>query len=148
MSRIGRKPITVPAGVEVKVDGANVVTLPYPYFPTDLHPQFAALLCFTRGGGVIKEKIFPSRFAYAYELSKMGAKIRREDNVAYIFPSQMHGADIDATDLRAGASLICAALGANGKSTIKNVNYIVRGYEDIVSKIALIGGKINLIKGD
>ena len=130
------------------LNGARVVTLPYPFFPTDLHPQFAALLCFTRDGGVIKEEVFPSRFAYVYELMKMGAKISREDNVAYIFPSQMHGADIDATDLRAGASLICAALGANGKSTIKNVNYIVRGYQDITTKVSLIGGKINLIKGD
>ena len=146
--KIENKGDMVRVTVSKTLDGTSVVTLPYPGFPTDLHPQFAALLCFTRSGGIIKEEIFPSRFAYVNELKKMGAKISREESTAHIFPSQIYGADIDATDLRAGASLVCAALGANGKSTIKNVNYIVRGYQDITSKVSLIGGKIKLIKGD
>ena len=134
--------------VNKKLFGADVVTSPYPLFPTDLHPQFASLLCFTENGGIIKEQIFPTRFAYVNELSKMGAKIEQEGNVAKILPKKLYGATLDATDLRAGASLICASLGADGQSTINNVNYIVRGYENIVSKVSSIGGKIKLLKGE
>ena len=131
-----------------KIVGADVVTAPYPMFPTDFHPQFASLLCFAQGGGVITDTVFPTRFAYVNELCKMGAKIEKIGNSAYITPSLLHGAEIDATDLRAGASLVLAGLGADGQSTINNVNYIVRGYENIVEKLANIGGKIKLIKGD
>ncbi len=128
--------------------GADIVTAPYPLFPTDLHPQFASLLCFSKNGGIIKEEIFPTRFAYVNELQKMGAEIKREDNVAKILPKMLHSACIDATDLRAGAALVCASLGACGQSTINNVNYIVRGYEDIVGKVTSLGGKIKLLKGE
>ncbi len=130
------------------IKGRNVVTSPYPHFPTDLHPQFAALLCYAKGGGSIKELVFPTRFAYVKELEKMGACIKRQGDTVYIKDAQLKGAKLDATDLRAGAALVAAALGAEGKSEINNVNYIVRGYESIVDKIANIGGKINLIKGD
>ena len=130
------------------INGADVVTSPYPCFPTDLHPQFAALLCYANGGGSIKELVFPTRFAYVKELEKMGACIKRHGNTVYIRDADLKGAMLDATDLRAGAALVAAALGAEGKSEINNVNYIVRGYENIVEKIANIGGKIKLIKGD
>ena len=130
------------------ISGANIITSPYPHFPTDLHPQFAALLCFAKGGGSITELVFPTRFAYVQELEKMGALIKRHDNTVYITDTKLKGAVTDATDLRAGAALVAAALGAEGKSEINNVNYIVRGYESIVDKIANIGGKIKLIKGD
>ena len=96
----------------------------------------------------IKDTIFPSRFAYVPELVKMGAKITRTDNTVFIEKSFLHGASLDATDLRAGAALVAASLGAEGRSEINNVNYIVRGYENIVEKIANIGGKIKLIKGE
>lgn len=138
--------------VRVKVNsqpsGANIITAPYPLFPTDLHPQFASLLCFSKNGGIIKEEIFPTRFAYVNELQKMGAKIDRVGNLAKISPRKLSASTVDATDLRAGAALICASLGANGQSTINNVNYIVRGYEDIVGKITSLGGKIKLLKGE
>ncbi|MBQ8545921.1 MAG: UDP-N-acetylglucosamine 1-carboxyvinyltransferase [Clostridia bacterium] len=128
--------------------GASIETAPYPLFPTDLHPQFSSLLCFTKDGGEIKESIFPTRFAYAYELEKMGAKIKREDNVVKINPSNLSPASLDATDLRAGAALVCASLGTNGTSRINNVNYIVRGYENLVGKVSSLGGKIKLLKGE
>ena len=128
--------------------GANVITAPYPGFPTDLHPQFAALLCFSSGGGTIKDVVFSNRFAYVNELQKMGASIKRVENTVFIDKSVLFGAQLDATDLRAGAALIAAALGAHGESEINNVNYIVRGYESIVDKIAAIGGKIKLVKGE
>ena len=130
------------------VNGVCVTTSPYPGFPTDLHPQFAALLCFSRGAGAITEEVFPTRFAYVDELQKMGASIVKQHNTVYIKQSKMRAASLDATDLRAGAALTIAALGACGVSTINNVKYIVRGYEDFVEKIANIGGKIKLIKGE
>ncbi len=131
-----------------QLSGMTVETNPYPLFPTDLHPQFASLLCFTDSGGVVKENIFPTRFAYVNELIKMGANIKNYKNIAFVKPSKLHSNSLDATDLRAGAALICASLGAEGVSTINNVNYIVRGYEDIVGKIISLGGKIKLLKGE
>ena len=131
-----------------KPRGISVKTAPYPGFPTDLHPQFSALLCYCDGGGSVEEKIFPGRFAYASELLKMGASIERFDNTIKINKSKLRGAVLDATDLRAGAALVVAALGAEGVSTINNVNYIVRGYEDIVPKLASVGGNIKLMQGE
>ncbi len=125
-----------------KLTSTSVITAPYPAFPTDLHPQFSAMLCFCEGVGGVTETIFPNRFAYSYELEKMGAKIERIDNSIKIYGSSLYGATLDATDLRAGAALIVSALGATGKSEINNVNYIVRGYEDIVSKLSSVGAKI------
>ena len=131
-----------------RLSGARVVTAPYPFFPTDLHPQFAAMLCFTKDGGEVREEIFPSRFAYISELERMGANITKSNNVARVLPSELHAASTYATDLRAGAALVVGALGASGQSTINNVNYIVRGYEDLTGKISSLGGKIKLLKGE
>ncbi len=130
------------------LSGASITTAPYPLFPTDLHPQFASLLCFTKKGGIIKEGVFPTRFAYVNELEKMGACIKKIDNVVEITPKNLTPASLDATDLRAGAALVCATLATEGESTINNVNYIVRGYEDLVGKITSLGGKIKLLKGE
>ena len=134
--------------VSNKLKGVSIETNPYPLFPTDLHPQYASLLCFTENGGTIKENVFPTRFAYLNELLKAGAKFKRINDAVEIFPSELTPATLDATDLRAGAALVCAALATNGKSTINNVNYIVRGYESLVLKITSIGGKIKLLKGE
>ena len=131
-----------------EIFGTDVITAPYPLFPTDFHPQFASLLCFAEGGGCIRDDIFPTRFAYADELLKMGAKIKKVGNSVKIDKARLLGAATDATDLRAGAALVLASLGAFGQSTINNVNYIVRGYENIVDKLANSGGKIRLVKGD
>ena len=128
-----------------RVNGASVVTAPYPLFPTDIHPQFAALLCFANEGGQITDDVFPTRFAYVPELLKMGADIRQIGNSVIVSKSNMKCASLDATDLRAGAALALAAMGAEGISTISNVNYIVRGYESFTEKLANIGGRIKLI---
>ena len=120
----------------------SVFTAPYPDFPTDLHPQLSAMLCFCEGVSEITETIFPKRFAYLCELEKMGAKFEKIGNKVTIYQSSLHGAVLDATDLRAGAALIVASLGASGRSEINNVNYIVRGYEDIVPKLSSVGAKI------
>ena len=132
--------------VKEPVSGCSVTTAPYPLFPTDLHPQLSALLCFSENGGSICDEVFPTRFAYANELSKMNASITRIGNSVSVKPSHLIGSELDATDLRAGAALVLAGLGAQGSSKINNVNYIVRGYESLVDKIAAIGGKIKLIK--
>lgn len=129
-----------------EIIGADVETLPYPMFPTDLHPQFSALLSFANGGGSVCDNVFPTRFAYVDELKKMGAEIEMAGNKVFIKQAKLKGAVLDATDLRAGAALVLAGLGAEGQSTINNVEYIVRGYENMVDKIALIGGKIKLTK--
>ncbi len=131
-----------------KLAGTSVETNPYPLFPTDLHPQFAALLCFTKDGGSIKENVFPTRFAYVEELKKTGVRIQRLDSSVEILPSKLNPAVFDATDLRAGAALACLSLAIEGTSVINNVNYIVRGYESLVDKITSIGGKIKLLKGE
>ena len=124
------------------LNGTNITTAPYRGFPTDLHPQFSALLCYCKDGGSITETIFPGRFAYIPELQKMGAQIQRYKNTVKIQKSELYGATLDATDLRAGAALVAAALGAEGTSIINNVNYIVRGYDDLVSKLSSIGANI------
>ncbi len=125
--------------------GADVVTAPYPLFPTDMHPQFSALLCYSENGGSVKDDIFPTRFAYVNELKKLGANIDLIGNVAFVNNSEMKGTALDATDLRAGASLVAASLGAEGRSEINNVNFIVRGYENLVEKLSSLGGKIKLL---
>ena len=136
---------TVLARVDKKLKGVDVETNPYPLFPTDLQPQFSALLCFTNSGGEVIENIYKTRFAYVNELIKMGAEIELKNGVIRVFPSELKGSVVEATDLRAGAALITAALGSYGATEINNVKYIVRGYERITEKIASIGGKIKII---
>ena len=82
------------------------------------------------------------------ELQKMGACMKQGNGYIEVLPSKLHSATVNATDLRAGAALICAALATHGVSTINNVNYIVRGYEDLNNKISSLGGKIKLLKGE
>lgn len=134
--------------VDGKLKGGCVTTAPYPYFPTDLHPQFVAMLPFTERGGTVCEEVFLSRFAYISEYQKMCVNITKTNNTVQVLPGEIFGACVSATDLRAGASLVILALGAAGRSTIKNVNYIVRGYEDLIGKISSLGGKIKLLKGE
>lgn len=136
------------AFVDKQLNGISVKTSPYPGFPTDLHPQFASLLSFCKGGGKIIEDVFPTRFKYVYELQKAGVIIANNENVAIIDESIHRPAILDATDLRAGAGLVGVALGIGGESTINNVNYIVRGYESLVEKLTSVGCKIKLKKGD
>jgi len=143
--KIAVKNDTINIKVDKTLTGVSVETNPYPLFPTDLHPQLSALLCFTKDGGEVTENIFPTRFAYVNELAKMGANMKKVGRSVQVLPSKLKGTVLDATDLRAGAALITAALGAQGVSEINNVNYIVRGYEQIVQKISSLGGKIKII---
>lgn len=121
----------------------NLKTLPYPGFPTDMHPQFGAALCFSKGTGMISEGIWENRFKYTDELRKMGAEIKVEGRTAtYIGPSRMTGARVNAVDLRGGAAMLIAALAAEGTSEIFGIDLIRRGYYDVVGKLKAIGADI------
>jgi len=124
----------------------DIKTLPYPGFPTDLQPQFMALLTLARGTGVITETVFEKRFMHAEELARMGASIRIEDRSAVVFGRQLlQGAEVEATDLRAGAALVLAALAARGFSKIKGVHHIRRGYSRFVGRLRNIGGRLFIL---
>ena len=122
----------------------NIKTLPYPGFPTDMHPQFAALLCLAGGVSCIQEGIWEHRFRYVDELRKMGATVMLDSRTAtFVGVGKLSGAPVDATDLRAGAALIIAGLAADGVTEISGVDYIYRGYDNIVEKLSRLGAKIS-----
>lgn len=126
-----------------KVLKANIKTLPYPGFPTDLHPQIASLLCVADGTSTITEGIWDSRFQYVEELKRMGANIKVEGRIAVIEGvKNLTGAPTKAIDLRAGAALVIAGLIAKGKTEVNNVCYIDRGYENLEVKLRALGADI------
>lgn len=122
----------------------TVRSLVYPGFPTDAGPVAAALLCKADGTSVFVENIFENRFRYVDELKRFGAKIKTEGKIAVIEGvTELSAADCKATDLRGGAALVIAALAANGKSRIGEIQHIERGYEDITENLRLIGADIS-----
>lgn len=130
-----------------KLNKANIKTLPYPGFPTDLHPPATVLLCLANGGSTISEGIWPLRFQYVDELKRMGAKIRVDGSIAVIEgPCRLTGAQVNAIDLRAGAAVVIAGLIAEGKTEVDNIKYIDRGYEDFVGKLQRLGADIGRIE--
>ena len=124
----------------------NIKTMPYPGFPTDLQPQIGVCLSLANGTSIIKEGIWDSRFQYTAELNKMGAKITDQGKSA-IFEGvkELYGAPVEATDLRAGAALIIAAIAANGETSLTNLVHIDRGYENIEEKFRNIGANIQRV---
>lgn len=125
----------------------NIKTLPYPGFPTDLAQPMTALLTQCWGTSFIEETIYASRMGHVSELNKMNAKIKINGSTTIITgQTKLNGANIKATDLRAGASLILAALDASGKTVLKNAEYILRGYSDIVLKLQGVGADIEIIE--
>ena len=122
----------------------SIKTNPYPGFPTDMQPQFGAMLCTSQGISTISEGIFTTRFKYTEELKKMGADIVVVDGGTAHFTGvpQLKGATVRASDLRAGAALVIAALGAEGVSTISGLEFIDRGYQDLVDKLKALGADI------
>ncbi|WP_058486938.1 UDP-N-acetylglucosamine 1-carboxyvinyltransferase [Defluviitalea phaphyphila] len=127
--------------------GVNVKTLPYPGFPTDLQPQMSALLSTAEGTSIITESVWENRFQYIDELKRLGADIKVEGRVAIIKGlRKLTGAQVSATDLRAGAGLVLAALAAEGKTTITNLKYIDRGYEFIEKKLSALGADVKRVK--
>ena len=125
----------------------NIKTMPYPGFPTDMQPQIAAALCLARGTSIITDSVWNSRFRYTDEFKRMGAQLQVDGNLAIIEGvERLTGAQLEACDLRAGAAMLIAALAAHGISEITNVQYIERGYEDVIGKIRAIGGSIRAVE--
>lgn len=124
----------------------QVTTLPYPGFPTDMQPQMSVLLALAEGTSTVTESIFENRFKYVDELTRMGANIKVESNTAIIDGVQKYtGASLTAPDLRAGAALVTAALAAEGVSTIDDIKFIERGYEDFPEKLQSLGAQIEKV---
>ena len=124
----------------------DIITEVYPGFPTDLAQPMSVLLTQASGSSKYKETIYENRVGQFPELIKMGANIDFDLTEATIIgPAYLHGEDVSATDLRAGASLIIAGLIADGTTKISNIEYILRGYEDIVDKLKNVGADISII---
>ena len=125
----------------------NVKTMPYPGFPTDMQPQIAAVLALAQGTSLVTESVWNNRFRYVDELKRMGAQIQVDGKVAVIEGvDHLEGAPIQACDLRAGAALVIAALAANGTTELSQVQYIERGYENLVGKLRAVGADISLVE--
>lgn len=122
---------------------ANLTTMQYPGFPTDMQAQFMALMCIAEGTSVIKEMIFENRFMHVAELMRMGAEIIVEGGVASVKGvERLKGAPLMATDLRASASLVVAALAAKGETTVHRIYHLDRGYEKMETKLLMLGADI------
>ena len=129
-----------------KLQKTNIKTLPYPGFPTDMQPQMTTVLCLAEGTSLVTESVWGSRYRYVDELKRMGASIQVDDKTAVVEGvDHLTGAPIQATDLRAGAALVIAALAAQGESRITGVSYIERGYEDIIEKLRALGADIRAV---
>ena len=130
-----------------KMKPTNIKTMVYPGFPTDLQQPIVALLSVCKGYSIVEETIYENRFNNVEYLNKLGAKITiNKTKLKIEGVSKLKGNVIEATDLRAGACLLLAALKAEGETTIKNADYILRGYENITQKLQNIGAKIELIE--
>ena len=124
----------------------QVTTLPYPGFPTDMQPQMSAVLAISSGTSTVTESIFENRFKYVDELTRMGATIKVESNIAIITGVKNYtGARVSAPDLRAGAALVIAGLAAEGITIVDDIYYIERGYEAFNEKLALLGAQIEKV---
>jgi len=148
------------AGMEIKIDGekitiksdgqlkgVNLITSPYPGFPTDMQAQFMAMNTVAKGSSEITETIFENRFMHVQELVRMGANIDIKQNTAIIMgDNELSGANVMATDLRASASLVLAALAAKGDTEIERIYHLDRGYEELEKKFNKIGAKIKRVK--
>lgn len=128
----------------------DITTAPHPGFPTDLQAQFMALMCVSEGVSLITETVFENRFMHVTELQRLGADINPKSRVAVIRgkPGGLEGAPVMATDLRASASLVLAALASRGETIVSRIYHLDRGYEQLELKLASLGASIERIKGD
>ena len=132
-----------------KLQHTQVTTLPYPGFPTDMQPQMAVLLGIASGTSTVTESIFENRFKYVDELTRMGAEIKVESNIAIITGVPKYtGARVNAPDLRAGAALVIAGLAADGITVVADIYYVERGYEALEKKLTSLGAKIEKVDNE
>lgn len=141
---IGKSKIKILAPKKLKA--IDIKTMPYPGFPTDMQSVFSAMLTTAKGTSIIVENIFENRYKYTQELNKMGARITVEGKSAVIRGvKRIYGADVKATDLRGGAALVLAGLVAKGTTKIENIEYILRGYENLEKKLSKLGANIKIL---
>ena len=141
--QIEKNSVTIDAPKKLKP--IDIKTMPYPGFPTDMQSVFTAMLCIAKGTSVMVENIFENRYRFTNELKRMGAKINIEGKVAVVKGvRRLNGATVEATDLRGGAAVVLAGLVAKGKTTVNNVEYILRGYENLDRKLSKVGANIKL----
>ena len=130
-----------------RISAVDVMTEPFPGFPTDLQAQMMALLTTAEGVSVLEEKIFENRFMHAPELTRMGARIEVQGGTATVTGvDKLRGAPVMATDLRASVSLILAGLAAEGETRVSRVYHLDRGYEHVVRKLEGVGAKIERVQ--
>ncbi|HNR24021.1 MAG TPA: UDP-N-acetylglucosamine 1-carboxyvinyltransferase [Candidatus Bipolaricaulis anaerobius] len=133
----------ITVGVEGRPEAVNVQTLPYPGFPTDLQPPLIAFLATARGRSTARETVFASRFNYVGALAQMGAQVQVSgDTVLTDGVETLHGAEVEATDIRAGAALILAALAADERTAIRGEMHLARGYADLPAKLRGLGAEV------
>ena len=126
-----------------KLNACRVKTMPHPGFPTDMQPQFATMLATAKGTSYIIESVWDNRFKYAEQLRRMGADIMVDGKTEIINGiGALTGAPVEADDLRAGAAMVIAGMMASGVTTVSNINFIDRGYENLVEKLTSVGADI------
>jgi len=130
-----------------RLNAISIRTAPYPAFPTDMQAQFMAINTVAEGTAVIRETIFENRFMHAVELIRLGADIKIDGNTAFVKGvSQLNGATVMATDLRASASLVIAGLAARGETLVDRIYHLDRGYEQMEAKLAALGARVRRVK--
>lgn len=132
-----------------RLKAVNIKTMPYPGFPTDMQSIFVAMLTIAKGTSLVEENVFENRYKFVQELERMGAKITVSGKTAIIDGTRkIHGANVEATDLRGGMALVIEALIAKKQTKIENIHYILRGYENLDKKLTNLGAKIFLKEGE
>ena len=142
-----KRTVYITAGKKLKA--VDFKTTPYPGFPTDLQPLFSTLRTVCKGTSIVTENIFENRFKFIQEIKRMGAKATIEGKTLVIKGvRRLHSAEVESTDLRGGASLVLAGLSARGKTRVKKLEYLLRGYEDFDKKLKMLGADIIREEGD
>ena len=140
--------IVVCRDINTPLKNIDIMTEPYPGFPTDLQAQFMAMMTLAEGAGMVTETIFENRFMHVPELSRMGADITVQGNSAIVRGvERLTGAEVMATDLRASVALVMAGLVAEGTTTVNRIYHLERGYEDITGKLSACGAQIQKVAG-
>lgn len=143
------KATTIELKAPKRLKPIDIKTMPYPGFPTDMQSIFTAITTTAKGTSIIIENIFENRYKYVQELVRMGAKVTIEGRTAVVKGTRkLHGASVKATDLRGGAAMVIGGLAAKGKTTVNEIKYILRGYEDFDKKLRNLGAKIYIKEGE
>jgi UDP-N-acetylglucosamine 1-carboxyvinyltransferase len=141
------------SGLTVHADrplrSARIVAEPYPGVPTDVQAQLTTLLTVTPGSSTVYDTVFPDRFQHVVELRRMGAQIRRQENMVQVMGvSGLNGTEVTATDLRASAALVLGALAARGDTSIRQITHLDRGYERLDDKLRAVGAHVQRVRDE